>query len=686
MKNQILTMALLTSFGTVGIHAESINIPINGDREDAEQFIQNGKMYINSSDLELGADKGKAQLVGLRFKHVDIPKDARVTNAYIQFTVDEKSSEDTYLKIYGEKKKYSSSFSTEKTIISRKKTNANIEWAPEPWVKEKAHGENQRTPDLSAIIEEIRAQTSWNSAHTVGIIIEGTGRRTAESYSGSKSEAPILHIEYTTDANPNPSKRNSVGDFIWEDSNKNGVQDNGERGIDGMRVHLLNKDKTSISTTTTKNGGKYIFTDIADGKYYVKVDLKDYSTTKKHAIEDGKKDSNAHGNGRTYSFKLSGNRYDNSIDIGLYRKNSNPPASWCDDNKYTCVTDATTLTNAVKNANDGDTIIIKEGTYNVHHLEVKVPNVTIASQYYLDKNINHIKNTILKDSDIQRAKKYGAEEWLIDGGKGDSENLSVIGLSITHVKKGIGFHKGGSLVDHCRVDSSEGSDAISFENVLNGGGEVRYTFTYSDDEGVDLDTAKGNGSGLFNIHHNYFKGDKSDGDDLIEMRIMTKGGNYEVDIHDNLFDSAHGNAMQFIDYGAKDKDYLNKTTIKIHHNIIKNSNYSGIDATLDKKSARVHEASPLAERISIYNNYFYNNGHHIDGGYNMHIKNNIFDGNNKNTKYALAWVEEDSTIKNNLFFNNKHNYKSSNHGVNDIITKSMDDVKSFAKNNNIKLK
>ena len=70
---------------------------------------------------------------------------------------------------------------------------------------------------------------------------------------------------------------NVYGDFVWEDTNQNGIQDGGEPGIDGVRVELF-KDNgdgisdpsvdTFINFTLTANSGYYLFPNLDDGDYY----------------------------------------------------------------------------------------------------------------------------------------------------------------------------------------------------------------------------------------------------------------------------------------------------------------------------------------------------------------------------------------------------------------------------------
>jgi len=48
-----------------------------------------------------------------------------------------------------------------------------------------------------------------------------------------------------------PVAKASIGDFVWEDKNYNGVQDGGESGIANVTVKLLNSANTVLATTTT---------------------------------------------------------------------------------------------------------------------------------------------------------------------------------------------------------------------------------------------------------------------------------------------------------------------------------------------------------------------------------------------------------------------------------------------------
>ena len=73
------------------IQQTDINIRVSQGKDDAEEYIINQDVNRGSSDLELGtaADITKSQLVGIIFRNINLPSNAVITKAYIEFTVDE---------------------------------------------------------------------------------------------------------------------------------------------------------------------------------------------------------------------------------------------------------------------------------------------------------------------------------------------------------------------------------------------------------------------------------------------------------------------------------------------------------------------------------------------------------------------------------------------------------------------
>jgi len=64
----------------------------------------------------------------------------------------------------------------------------------------------------------------------------------------------------------------SVGDFVWDDANSNGLQDPGEPGIAGAQVQLWNAAKSMLHESATTDGaGRYGMVVPAAGAYRIRV-------------------------------------------------------------------------------------------------------------------------------------------------------------------------------------------------------------------------------------------------------------------------------------------------------------------------------------------------------------------------------------------------------------------------------
>ncbi|WP_187396393.1 SdrD B-like domain-containing protein, partial [Staphylococcus aureus] len=54
-------------------------------------------------------------------------------------------------------------------------------------------------------------------------------------------------------------KKYNLGDYVWEDTNKDGKQDADEKGIKGVYVILKDSNGKELDRTTTDENGKYQF-------------------------------------------------------------------------------------------------------------------------------------------------------------------------------------------------------------------------------------------------------------------------------------------------------------------------------------------------------------------------------------------------------------------------------------------
>lgn len=173
---------------------------ISSASDDAEE-AENGRVDLTSSDLELGED-GSQQKVGMRFTGLNIPPGVQITNAYLQFTVDETNDNNPCeLRLYGEDVDNANTFSaTDHNISDRAYTDASVTWSPSDWAEAGEVELAQRSPNIATIIQEIVNRNGYSSTSAIAIIIEGIGRRTAEAFDGEASSAPVLCVEYGYDS------------------------------------------------------------------------------------------------------------------------------------------------------------------------------------------------------------------------------------------------------------------------------------------------------------------------------------------------------------------------------------------------------------------------------------------------------------------------------------------------------
>lgn len=138
-------------------------------------------------------------------------------------------------------------------------------------------------------------------------------------------------------------KSASLGDFVWEDLNANGVQDAGEPGISGVTVRLEDAsgnqardiNNSLVPNVTTSTNGQYQFTNLRPGTVYVVnfIAPNGYTSTTKDSGSADDKDSDASpSTGKSPQVTLSSGENNPTIDAGYYRRASLGDYVWHDLN------------------------------------------------------------------------------------------------------------------------------------------------------------------------------------------------------------------------------------------------------------------------------------------------------------------------------------------------------------------
>ncbi|MCX8056048.1 MAG: CIA30 family protein, partial [Ignavibacteria bacterium] len=135
-----------------------------------------------------------------------------------------------------------------------------------------------------------------------------------------------------------PAPTCAIGDRVWEDLNKNGIQDIGEPGVPYVTVKLLDCNGQVINQTQTNSNGYYQFTNILEGSYKLRFVLPNgYAFTLKDAGSNDLLDSDVDPiTGMTICFPIEPPYCDsnaNKWDAGIYKiKGSIGDFVWFDAN------------------------------------------------------------------------------------------------------------------------------------------------------------------------------------------------------------------------------------------------------------------------------------------------------------------------------------------------------------------
>ena len=172
----------------------------------------------------------------------------------------------------------------------------------------------------------------FNSKIRSKVINIGPGTSPVGESEGASVNLPDHHNDYSIDFGLYRSA--SIGDFVWYDLNRNGIQDNGENGFEGVKVSILNSAGNVVATTTTNKDGKYLFSNLKPGDYSLRFEsIVDYTFSPQNVGNDTK-DSDVKPDGTTEKTTLTAGENDLTWDMGFYIT----PASlgdyvWYDNNK-----------------------------------------------------------------------------------------------------------------------------------------------------------------------------------------------------------------------------------------------------------------------------------------------------------------------------------------------------------------
>ncbi|MGI9289837.1 MAG: PKD domain-containing protein [Gammaproteobacteria bacterium] len=199
-----------------------VNVRVAQSSDDAEELVDaspsrgyaTGHVTVNNSDLELGEDTswhGGAQEVGIRFQNIDIPQGATINTAWLEFIAEDSDNDPTMVTIRAQDSDNAATFTnTAFNISDRPDTSASVDWTIEAW---SSTGVQHFTPELATVVQEVVDRAGWQANNSMAFLIAGSGIRSAESWNGSASKAPLLHVEFSLPGSANQLP-NADFDFI----------------------------------------------------------------------------------------------------------------------------------------------------------------------------------------------------------------------------------------------------------------------------------------------------------------------------------------------------------------------------------------------------------------------------------------------------------------------------------------
>ncbi|MDC0435485.1 PilC/PilY family type IV pilus protein, partial [bacterium] len=163
--------------------------------DDAEMVLDSTRMRLTSDDLEMPFDEetGNGQLIGVRFRDLDLPRGAIIDDAWLEFEVQNQHSSSISVGVYAELGNASEYTSNDRDLLSNRSYSSPILKA----LPARARGEKIRFSGLQAIVQQSVDSSRWISGGALAFAFSrnsGAGFRDLKSFEGGY--APALHIEY----------------------------------------------------------------------------------------------------------------------------------------------------------------------------------------------------------------------------------------------------------------------------------------------------------------------------------------------------------------------------------------------------------------------------------------------------------------------------------------------------------
>ena len=163
----------------------TINTLVQTVNDDAIEFgNSSGGVIIDAFGMSI-TESWSSQMIGVRFNDIYLPQGAIITEAHVQFWTKNpaESTGPSDLNIRSETSGNAAPFEEVNFNLSdRPMSTASVNWMPGEWTIQGFAGEDEKTPNLAAIIQEAIDQPSWAPGNDLALFITGAGERSAQNY------------------------------------------------------------------------------------------------------------------------------------------------------------------------------------------------------------------------------------------------------------------------------------------------------------------------------------------------------------------------------------------------------------------------------------------------------------------------------------------------------------------------
>ncbi|NCD34685.1 MAG: PKD domain-containing protein [Spartobacteria bacterium] len=176
-----------------------VNYFVGTPTDDVDEDTQGG-MCLTREYLNL-CGWGVNSLVGLRFTNVAIPQNSLITRAYLELDPrDPNQKSDVSVNVFVENSDDAASFTTNRYDLSARPRTAANNWVPPDWGPSHEQGAAQRTPDLSAQLQQIVNRPGWSNGNAVAVLfIDCSEDNDSRFISAVEDGSPVqnrLHVEF----------------------------------------------------------------------------------------------------------------------------------------------------------------------------------------------------------------------------------------------------------------------------------------------------------------------------------------------------------------------------------------------------------------------------------------------------------------------------------------------------------